>query len=316
MIRADLLTVSFVLVMNGLASAAPGAPAAASTTPATQVVVLTSDSATFDMVHSIYELIGHAKAVRTATKDKSPAAATTGRLAHGVLTSERMLYQHRARFLRATGNVVFEDPEYVVHSGVMEYDVGREWLSATLSPSALIHLTGKGAAGEASKPAGRATTESASSGGTRTTVTAQVLSFDRKRQRVVAEGDVRTHVMPEGKAAYYIRSRELESFYADRRSVFKGEVRIDSRELGAQGDRAIFYEKTEKMYIIGHAKAWQIDAAGRRGREVEGNQILHDLKTGRSVALQGVTMRERPSGAAPAAAKPPGNRTRKTLRLR
>ncbi|MBI2945539.1 MAG: hypothetical protein HYY25_15200 [Candidatus Wallbacteria bacterium] len=301
--RRQGLTVfaAILLTAHGVVAGAPATGAS------TAVVVLTADAATFDLGRGIYELVGHARATRRTTG--AFAAGEESAESSGVLTSEKMLYQHKTRFLRATGGVVFEDSRYCVKSGVLEYDVGREWISAREGPTARII-----GAGSAPGPGGP------SAGGEgATTISALVLSYDRMRQRVVAEGQVRTTVRPADRAGHTVTSQELESYVADGRSVFKGDVKIDSLTLGARGDRAVFYERAERLYLFGRAQAWQVDGDGKAGRIVEGEQILHNLKTGRTVALRGVVLREREAGrlgVRPGASRPRARAGRRTLRLR
>ncbi len=232
-------------------------PSGAGAGPATsEPVELTGDSANFDVPKGIYQLEGHAAA----------------RKAQGTMRANRMLYQARNRFLQASGAVTFTDPSYELSAGVVEYDLPREWVSARESPRATLTSAGRG--GE-------------------TRLSARTVAFDRPRAHVLAEGDVTTRVVPERGVPYDIRSRTADSFYRDRRSLFKGEVRIRSTEMGADGDRAVIYELTEKVHILGDARAWRVERGGRIDRTVQGDHIIHDMRTGRSVALRNVRLEDR-----------------------
>ncbi|MBI4872040.1 MAG: hypothetical protein HY814_10800 [Candidatus Riflebacteria bacterium] len=261
---AVLLTIA---IFGGSAAHRPAlaAPSSTGRSPATTAakVVLTGDRATFDVRHGIYEMIGHA----------------TARKAEGSLWAQRILYRHLARFLQASGQVRYESPEYVLTAGVMEYDLKREWFVARQQPEAVLRRAGQDG---------------------QTRVTADTLSFDRTREKFVAEGQVVTKISQPGREQYEVTSRIAESYYLQGRSLFRDGVRIRSSEMGANGDRAVFYEKSEKVHVLGKAKAWKVERDGSINRTIEGNHIIHDLRTGRSVALQQVLLRDAPGGPAPA----------------
>lgn len=77
------------------------------------------------------------------------------------------------------------------------------------------------------------------------------------------------------------------------RTNFKGHVKIKTSVLESESDRAIFYRDAARIYIVGDAHAWDIDMDGKRTNHIHGDKIIHNLKTGKSMVLQGgIQMRE------------------------
>ncbi len=234
----------------------PASSPSTGSTTASVPVTMNGDTATFDAALGMYEVTGHAIARRE----------------RGTLTASRMLYLTDTRFLRATGQVRFTDPDYILTAGVLEYDLKREWMIARVNPQVRILQTSRSA---------------------EVNLEAEVLNFDRQTQRLLAEHRVFARVYPDDSPVYEIRSRLAEAFYRAGRSIFKKDVKIRSSEMGADGDRAVFYENSEKVHIIGKARAWSVESDGTSGRILTGNRIIHNSRTGKSIALEKVTLKDR-----------------------
>jgi lipopolysaccharide export system protein LptA len=116
--------------------------------------------------------------------------------------------------------------------------------------------------------------------------------MDFKRQILEGKDDVVLvrHVKYEGdwEKDYEIHSKFVSSLYGKGRSTFRDNVAIEASKVGAVSDRATFYQDHSKLYLIGHAKAWEYDDDRQKQNEVEGEKILHDLTTGKSQVLGGV----------------------------
>ena len=86
-----------------------------------------------------------------------------------------------------------------------------------------------------------------------------------------------------------IRCRSMDALMEGKRSMFKGNVRVSTPELGATGKRLYFHQVDRKFYVVGDARAWNFDEKGKRTNMIVGNKIVHFLDDRRSVVLGGVT---------------------------
>lgn len=196
------------------------------------------------------------------------------------IRGDKMTFNRPRHTLTADGNAIVSKPDLTVKAGHLEYFVDREAGTATDNPKA-VQMTP------------RTTSEEE----TRTDLAAKVLDLDFKReilegkQDVVLDRNVKTE--GEWEKDYTIKAGFVTSLYGKGRSTFKENVDIDSSRVGATGDRAIFYQPTAKLYVIGGPKlpahAWEYDEDRVKQNEIQGNKILHDLRSGKSQVLGGVT---------------------------
>lgn len=194
------------------------------------------------------------------------------RKADSEVRADKMTFNRQRSTLSADGNAVASRPDLTVRAGHIEYFVDREAGTATENPKAV-----------------QMTPRTTSEDETRSDLTAKALEMDFKRQILEGKNDVQLerHVKIEGEweKDYTIRAEFVTSLYGKGRSTFKDNVDIDSSKVGALSDRAIFYQGRAKLYLIGHARAWEYDEDHQKLNPIEGEKILHDLRTGRSQVL-------------------------------
>lgn len=220
---------------------------------------INGDRCDFDVVRGLFDVTG-----------KSWAR-------HGALDvrARRISFNRRRSALVADGDVVAERPDLVVRCGHLEYFLRTEAGIATQAPLVIR-----------AEPAGAHGSEA------RTEVGGQVLEIDFKKGIVEAEGQVAVErwVRSEGEWVKDCRITSLRatSLIDRRRTTFRDEVKIRTETLGAQGDRAIFYQDSSKLYIVGRAQAWDYDEEGQEKNRVAGEKIIHDMRTARSQVLDRV----------------------------
>jgi len=240
-------------------------------------VTITGDLCPFDAANGVYTVTGNVAVVQQGLK----------------LTCHEAQYQTRNERAWARGMVAATDPEVILTCDELEYDARHDVVYISAKPDAT-------------------TTPSAS----RTTyrvpddpTTFQLTELHGKKmiyRRAQGTLDAEDEVLvvrwslegAELRRDFEIRSDKLRSVYQGDattprpdagRSNFTGRVRIVSDKVGAQGDRAVFYEATRNFYVIGRATAWDYDAQGRRTNQISGGKILHDSVRGRNIVLEGVS---------------------------
>lgn len=234
-------------------------------------VYLRGDTCPFDARAGTYDVSGNVELVReglkitcreagyrTATERTRFRGAVAATDADVILTCEELDYDMRADAARATGDASASRTTYRVPD----------------DPSSIVI----------------------------TELHAAAMTYRRTQGTLDAEGKVRVvRYVPEGASLlrdFEIWSDTLAWVYGqaavagvprrEGRSNFTGNVRIESVKVGAMGERAVFYEDSRNFYVIGNARAWSYDAAGRRTNEIAGGKILHDGATGRNVVIEGV----------------------------
>ena len=210
----------------------------------------------FNLDRGLYDVIGSAWAKKTDSEIKA----------------DKMSFNRKRNTLTADGNAVASKPEVVVKAGHLEYWIDREAGTATENPKAVMMTP-------------RTTSEDE----TRSDLVAKSIEMDFKHQILEGKEDVSLQrlVKFEGdwEPDYKIRAKSVTSLYAKGRSTFKDDVKIEASKVGAEGDRAIFYQGTGKLYIIGHAKAWEFDDDHQKLNPIEGDKLLHDLHTNKTRVL-------------------------------
>jgi LPS export ABC transporter protein LptC len=216
----------------------------------------------FDFSRSLYDVVGAAWAKKT---DQDVQA-------------DKIVFNRRRGTLTAIGNSVARRPNLTVRAGHLEYWIDREVGVATQGPKAV-----------------QITAPTTSEDETQTELTARVLEVDFRRQVLEGRDDVRLQrsVRFEGEwdPDYRVNARAVTSLYSHGRSTFRDDVRIEGAKVGAVGDRAIFYQRSAKLYIVGRAQAWDYDEEKVRQNHLAGEKIVHDMRTGKSVVLDRVKMR-------------------------
>jgi LPS export ABC transporter protein LptC len=219
-------------------------------------VLVRGRKADFDLSRGIYDVTGDAWAKKADQE----------------VRSDKMAFNRGRNTLTAIGNAVATRPDLTVTAGRLEYWVDREAGLAIDGPKAV-----------------QRTPRTTNEGESKTELTAKQLEMDFKRSILEGKEDVHLQrdVMYEGDwdKDYEIKAKFVTSLYAQGRSTFRDDVKIDATQVGATGQRAIFYQKTGKLYVIGDANAWEYDEDKQKMNPIRGEKILHDLKSGKSQVL-------------------------------
>ena len=194
-----------------------------------------------------------------------------------VLTCDHLQYEKKSDSALATGEVEARDGTFVLTCRRLDYRVGRELALAWENP--LIRRTTAAAGGASELVEMKATRIALDVAGER------VEGLDRvELTRWVVTGGRRT-------LDVRVRCDELEIDQSVRSCLFRGNVEIESPDLGARARRAFLEEPLDRLTLIGGAEAWSVGPKGEKTDRVSGTKILHFLKAKRSLVFGGVSGR-------------------------
>ena len=239
-------------------------------------VSITGDVCPFNVRDGVYRMKGNVSVLREGLK----------------LTCHETRFSSRREIAWARGKVAVTDPEVIITCEELDYDVASD----------VVSISSKGST-KTTPSASRTTyrVEGDPSTWQLMELHAKEIEYRRAKGELEAKKDVLVvrWSFEDGALVrdFEISSDELQTVYqgdskAPRpgagRSNFSGNVRVESDDVGALGDRAVFYEDSRNFYVIGRAKAWSYDESGRRRNVITGGKILHDNRRGRNIVLEGV----------------------------
>lgn len=99
-----------------------------------------------------------------------------------------------------------------------------------------------------------------------------------------------------------VTCRVAEVLARGKRNIFKGDVRVETPDIGAEAGRMLFEQESRRVYLLDGARVWNYDSRGRRLDELQGDKVIYFLDEARTVALGGVRATVIPEGE-------PGQRT-------
>ena len=191
------------------------------------------------------------------------------------LSAARMRYSRRDGILEAWDAVEIRDPDFLLECARLSFDIHKEEVVAWGDPR-LIQREGTGARSFETELVG-----------------VQVRIFAKERRVQVLERVVLSRfLLDKGERASVelrVRCRVVDALTQARRSVFKGDVSIETPTIGAVGQRALFDQMAGTFYILGGAKAWNHDESGQAINVIRGEKIVYFLDDRRSVVIGGVT---------------------------
>lgn len=127
---------------------------------------------------------------------------------------------------------------------------------------------------------------------TYTQITAVEIKFFKEGEKIEAFENVRmTQLKVDGlkvQEDVVITGKYLEYLSQRKKALVKGDVNLESQDMGAEGQRLIFYQEQEKFYVIDQAKVFQYDKDGNVENEIRGNKILHLIKEDRTILMGNV----------------------------
>ncbi len=192
-----------------------------------------------------------------------------------VLETDRMTYDRRTDTLTAEGTVRLTDPAFQISCRHLLFRVKEDRGTAWGDPKVIQTVIGK----DGKKKSW-------------VDLRAAQVKFFSLEKRISAFENVVLAQWEVGKHPYLsvrIRCRSMDALMENRRSIFKGEVEVETPEMGARGERVFYHQLERKIYIVGSANAWNFDAKGKPINLIAGNKIVHFLDEKRSVVLGGVT---------------------------
>jgi lipopolysaccharide export system protein LptA len=99
-----------------------------------------------------------------------------------------------------------------------------------------------------------------------------------------------------------VTCRVAEILARGKRNIFKGDVRVETPDIGAEAGRMLFEQESRRVYLLDGARVWNYDSGGKRLDELQGDKVIYFLDEARTVALGGVRASVVPEGK-------PGQRT-------
>ncbi len=120
----------------------------------------------------------------------------------------------------------------------------------------------------------------------------QVRIFSKEKRVQVLEDVVLTRYEIKGEKKVVelrVRCRSMDALTAAKRSTFKGGITVETPQIGAGAERALYDQLSNKFYLIGAAKAWNFDSSGRKVNLIEGDKIVYFTREKRTVVIGNVT---------------------------
>jgi lipopolysaccharide assembly outer membrane protein LptD (OstA) len=194
-----------------------------------------------------------------------------------VLTCDHLRYEKKSDSALATGEVEARDGTFVLTCRRLDYRVGQQLAIAWEAP--LIRRSTATADGASEVVEMKATRIALDVEGNR------VEGLDRvELTRWVETGGRRT-------LDVRVRCDEMELDQSVRSCLFRGNVEIETVDLGARARRAFLEEPLDRLTLIGGAEAWSVGPGGEKIDRVSGTKILHFLKGKRTLVFGGVSGR-------------------------
>lgn len=209
------------------------------------------------------------------------------------LTCNFLEYNMKTEECIATGAVAATDPEVILVCSRLEYDVADNIV--TVSASRTSDTTPSASRTSFKVPGDMSTWQ-----------LTELHGKNIVHNRALGVMDANTEVRvvrwgldgPELKRDFIISADKLHSVFGAqgisvdsttrRRSNFYGNVKILSEQVGASGNKAVFYENNRNFHVIGNAKAWEYTASREVTNLISGEKIFHDNVRQRNVIIGGV----------------------------
>jgi len=239
-------------------------------TPEVPIRILHADRLPLDRGQGVLELQGH---VRVARGDAT-------------LSGEYLKWNRDTKILEMRGDVVVQDVGFDLRSDHLLYDLEEDAVTAWGRP--------------------RLRQKPEVAGGQEIHMRAVQLRLFPKEGRVEALEDVEIEQLAgQGAAAVLemrVTCRVAEMLSRGRRNIFKGEVRVDTPDIGAVAGRMLYEQESRRVYLLDGARVWNYDSGGRKLDELRGDKVIYFLDEARTISLGGVRAQVHPE-------KTPGRRS-------
>jgi LPS export ABC transporter protein LptC len=208
------------------------------------------------------------------------------------LTCNFLEYNMKTEICMANGAVAATDPEVIIVCSSLEFNVAENIV--TVSTSSTSDTTPSASRTSFKVPGDMSTWQL-------TELHGKKIIHNRVLGTMDADGDVSVVRWgldgPELKRDFIISADRLHSSFGAlndssdstrRRSNFNGNVKIHSKQVGASGSKAVFYDNNRNFHVIGNAKAWEYTASGEKTNLISGEKIFHDNVRQRNIIIGGV----------------------------
>jgi lipopolysaccharide export system protein LptA len=231
--------------------------------------ILHADRLPLDRGQETLELEGHVRVAKGTT----------------TLSGEHLKWTRSRQLLELRGDVVVQDKDFRLGSEHLLYDLAADAATAWGRPR-LAQEAGQGAQ--------------------EIVMRAVQLRLFPKEGRVEALEDVELEQLArtgsESTLEMRVTCRVGEILSRGRRNVFKGDVRVETPDIGATAGRMLYEQESRRVYLLDGARVWNYDSGGKKLDELRGDKVIYFLDEARTISLGGVRASVHPEGR-------PGQRT-------
>lgn len=198
------------------------------------------------------------------------------------LFADKILYMEKKKEAFATGNVKLVSADFTLEAGqIRVYLVGNETLKRMSETDTLVIAQ--------KHPR---LLEKADKGDLFNQVTAVEIKFFKGRETIESFENVKmVQLKQEGVELLeqmVITGEYMEYKHLQKKALVKNNVKLESKDLGGEGERLIYYQKGNKFYLIDSAKVYEYDKRGKVANTIQGNKILHLIDEGRTILMGNV----------------------------
>ena len=240
-------------------------------------VVITGHYSSFDLTSNFFTVKGN---VTVSEKEMK-------------LTCSYLEYDMKKDICLATGSVAATDPEVILMCSRLEYNVGKDLVRVSASPSSQstpsasrtsFRIPGDMSTWQLTELHGRKIVYERMKGVLKAEKEVRVVRWGLNDQELI-----RDFIISSDTLNSEFRNSPGQASDSKLRSNFDGNVQIVSDQVGATGNKAVFYEHTRNFYVIGNATAWEYTPTGEKTNFVSGGKIFHDNKRQRNIVIGGVS---------------------------
>ncbi|PCJ21464.1 MAG: hypothetical protein COB02_02405 [Candidatus Cloacimonadota bacterium] len=198
------------------------------------------------------------------------------------LYADEIFYNEKKKEAFAVGKVKLDSNDFVLESGQVRIYLPGNANYSWLSSDEMVIIAQK-------HPK---LTQKVGKSKTYTQITAVEIKFFKESEKIEAFENVRmVQLKVDGlkvQEDVVITGKYLEYLSKQKKALVKGDVNLETQDMGAVGQRLIFYQEQKKFYVIDKAKVFQYDKDGNVENEIRGNKILHLIKEDRTILMGNV----------------------------
>jgi lipopolysaccharide assembly outer membrane protein LptD (OstA) len=194
------------------------------------------------------------------------------------LNADEIFYNAEKKEAFATGQVVLEHDEFILESGQLRLYMKGSKILTDMHEQEMLVIAQKHPKLTEKTPDRDFTV-----------ITAVELKFFRAEEKVEAFENVKmvqyekTAFKPSEKVV--ITGDYMEYLSLEKRALVRNSVKLKTSDMGADGQRLIYYQDQEQFYIIGDARIQQYDEQGVVRDTITGNKLLHKIAEKRTILM-------------------------------